>query len=81
MANLLGLNKYLTINKLIKQLSLSVVNIFDIKMKFIRKSKVIIWYNLISFYKGGESMGQAVRQLDRYSKSEIEECSELLLKI
>lgn len=42
------------------------------------KSKVIIWYNLISFYKGGESMGQAVRQLDRYSKSEIEECSELL---
>lgn len=49
MANLLELNNYLTINKLIKQLSLSVVNIFDIKMKFIRKSKVIIWYNLISF--------------------------------
>lgn len=30
MANLLGLNKYLTINKLIKQLSLSVVNINEI---------------------------------------------------
>lgn len=31
------------------------------------KSKVIIWYNLISFYKGGESMGQAVRQ-EEYSE-------------
>ena len=31
------------------------------------KSKVIIWYNLISFYKGGESMGQALRQ-EEYSE-------------
>ncbi len=30
MANLLGLNNHLTINKLIKQLSLSVVNINEI---------------------------------------------------
>lgn len=67
MANLLGLNNHLTINKLIKQLSLSVVNIFDIKMKFIRKSKVIIWYNLISFYKGGDKVVQALRQ-DEYSE-------------
>ena len=36
-------------------------------MKFISKSKVIIWYNLISFYKGGESMGQALRQ-EEYSE-------------
>ena len=36
-------------------------------MKFIMKSKVIIWYNLISFYKGGESMGQALRQ-EEYSE-------------
>ena len=36
-------------------------------MKFISKSKVIMWYNIISFYKGGESMGQALRQ-EEYSE-------------
>ena len=39
---------------------------------------ILISSKIKELNKGGEVMVQAVRELDRYSKSEIEECSELL---